>query len=228
VLASPKPTTCTAGRPDGSRLTLRPAASHSAACSSVGRRLIGAQILNAVSPARTYRLWAFQPVDPLGTVVPKMAGVGGLTPLLAAAAEVDAEFVLALGDDTDLDALGALPANVGPVGWVPLHPLLTRCTAVVHHGGSGTTLTTLAVGLPQLVLPHGADQFINADVVAGHRLGLRREPEAVDSAAFAELLRGGPLRAAAQAGADRVRALPAPASLVPRLEALAGTPMLAG
>ncbi|MEV7009990.1 nucleotide disphospho-sugar-binding domain-containing protein [Streptosporangium sp. NPDC051022] len=160
----------------------------------------------------------------LGTVVPKMAGLGGLASLLAAAAETDAEFVLALGDDAEVDALGTLPANVRPVAWVPLHPLLARCDAVVHHGGSGTTLTALAAGVPQLVLPHGADQYINAEVVARHGLGVWREPEEVEPGVLTELLRDGPVRAAARAGAERARELPAPAALVPWLEALARTP----
>jgi hypothetical protein len=45
-------------------LTVRPAASHALACSSVGRFFTGAQILNAVSLARTHRFWALHPVEP--------------------------------------------------------------------------------------------------------------------------------------------------------------------
>ncbi|MET7338328.1 nucleotide disphospho-sugar-binding domain-containing protein [Nonomuraea sp. NPDC005650] len=157
----------------------------------------------------------------LGTVVPKMAGLGGLAPLLAAAAETDAEFLLALGGQPEPGALGPLPANVREVPWVPLHLVLTRCAAVVHHGGSGTTLTALAAGVPQLVLPHGADQYLNAGVVDSAGLGLRREPAEADQKVLAELLEDGPVRAAARAAARRVRELPAPAALVPRLEALA-------
>jgi hypothetical protein len=38
---------------------------------------------------------------------------------------------------------------------------------VVHHGGSGTTLSAAAAGVPQLVLPQGADQFANAGALTG-------------------------------------------------------------
>lgn len=159
----------------------------------------------------------------LGTVVPWMTGLDALVPVLAAAAEVDAEFVLALGEGADLDALGTLPANVRTVSWVPLAALLAESAAVLHHGGAGSTLTALAAGVPQLVLPHGADQFVNAEAVARHGCGLTREPESVDAAVLDELLSDGPVRAAARAGADAVRVLPAPASLVPRLEAMVAT-----
>ncbi|WP_329110389.1 DUF1205 domain-containing protein [Micromonospora sp. NBC_01699] len=158
----------------------------------------------------------------LGTVVPRLAGVGGLTGLLASAARVDAEFVLALGEDADLASLGRLPANVRPVGWTPLHPLLASCAAVVHHGGSGTTMTALSAGVPQLVLPHGADQFVNADLVARHGVGRQSEPEEVDSELLSAVLRDRAVRGAAQATARRMGELPAPVDLVGRLVALAG------
>jgi UDP:flavonoid glycosyltransferase YjiC (YdhE family) len=67
-------------------------------------------------------------------------------------------------------ALGADPAQLGPLPesvrahpWVPLTAALPLCAAVVHHGGAGTCLAALAAGVPQVILPQGADQFLNAD-----------------------------------------------------------------
>ena len=37
--------------------------------------------------------------------------------------------------------------------------LCPRVAAAVHHGGAGTTTTALRCGVPQLVVPHAADQF---------------------------------------------------------------------
>jgi UDP:flavonoid glycosyltransferase YjiC (YdhE family) len=171
--------------------------------------------------------WLWQPparprvLVTLGTVVPRLAGVGGLTGLLAAASRVDAEFVLALGEDADLTTLAPLPANVRPVGWTPLHPLLATCAAVVHHGGSGTTMTALSSGVPQLVLPHGADQFVNADLVVRHGVGRQAEPERVDSGILGAVLRDRAVRSAAAATAQRMNELPAPVDLVSRLVGLA-------
>jgi len=100
----------------------------------------------------------------LGTVRPVVDGVSPVKWVVDAARETDAEFVLALGGG-DLSALGTLPDNVRPVGWIPLGLLLARSDAVIHHGGSGTTLTALDAGLPQIVLGEGADRPANAAAV---------------------------------------------------------------
>jgi UDP:flavonoid glycosyltransferase YjiC (YdhE family) len=50
--------------------------------------------------------------------------------------------------------------------YVPHDLLLPRCALLVGHGGAGITLAGLAHGLPQLVLPQGLDQFVNADLCA--------------------------------------------------------------
>jgi len=153
----------------------------------------------------------------MGTVVPRLQGVGGLARMLAAAPDVEADFVLALGGDADLTPLGPLPPNVRPVGWVPLHHLLDGSAAVVHHGGSGTTMAALAAGVPQLILPHGADQFINASAVAGLGIGTWCPPADVDAPTVSKLLADSAVAASAQAAAARMAQLPAPADLAARL-----------
>ena len=45
-------------------------------------------------------------------------------------------------------------------GAVPHSWLFRRVSAVVHHGGFGTTSAVLRAGLPSLVIPHILDQFI--------------------------------------------------------------------
>jgi UDP:flavonoid glycosyltransferase YjiC (YdhE family) len=45
--------------------------------------------------------------------------------------------------------------------FVPFREIFPRCTAVVHHGGIGTTAEALAAGKPQLILPLGFDQLDN-------------------------------------------------------------------
>jgi vancomycin aglycone glucosyltransferase len=54
---------------------------------------------------------------------------------------------------------GALPEDVCTVGSVSHAELFPRVAAVVHHGGAGTTTMAARCGVPQLVVPHGADQF---------------------------------------------------------------------
>lgn len=55
-----------------------------------------------------------------------------------------------------------LPPTVRHFAFVPLQSLLPECSAIVHHGGVGTTAKALAAGVPQLVLPWSWDQPDNA------------------------------------------------------------------
>jgi len=67
-----------------------------------------------------------------------------------------------------------LPASVTHFPFAPLSKILSRCAALVHHGGIGTTAAGLAGGVPQLIMPMSHDQPNNAHWVrklgAGDRL----------------------------------------------------------
>lgn len=82
------------------------------------------------------------------------------------------EVVVTLGPGNDPAALGEQPPNVRVAEYIPQAELLPRCAAVVSHAGSGTFLAALAQGVPQLLLPQAADQFLNAS--AGTRAGVAR------------------------------------------------------
>lgn len=157
----------------------------------------------------------------LGTVVPKRNGLEVVGPIIAAAKGLDVELVLVLGDDPDLSSLGPLPRYVRVAGWIPLNVLLRSCAGIVHHGGAGTTLAALDAGVPQLVLPNGADRYINAAAVAARGAGISPEEGVVAEAALARLLSDQALRAEAAAVRGEMRAMPLPASLIPSLVALA-------
>jgi hypothetical protein len=51
------------------------------------------------------------------------------------------------------------------VGPCPHDWLLPKCSAVVHHGGAGTTAAGLRFGLPTLVCPFFGDQFMWGEMV---------------------------------------------------------------
>ncbi|MCY1031455.1 hypothetical protein OV207_08305 [Corallococcus sp. BB11-1] len=56
-----------------------------------------------------------------------------------------------------------LPDSIATFSYVPMHQLLPRCAALVHHGGIGTAARALQAGLPQfLVTLRFFDQPINA------------------------------------------------------------------
>jgi UDP:flavonoid glycosyltransferase YjiC (YdhE family) len=156
----------------------------------------------------------------LGTIVPRMGGVGVVERIVALAPEVDAEFVLAM-QPRDSDKLGRLPANVRAAGWMPMNALLRTCTAVVHHGGSGTMYAALDAGVPQLLLPSGAeDRHINAAAVLDRGAGLACAPEQIDTTVLQRLITDDSVRATTAEVRAELAEMPPPSALVERLEAL--------
>jgi UDP:flavonoid glycosyltransferase YjiC (YdhE family) len=45
----------------------------------------------------------------------------------------------------------------------PYVSVFPRCAAIVHHGGAGTTQSSLLAGRPSIVVAHMADQFFWGD-----------------------------------------------------------------
>jgi UDP:flavonoid glycosyltransferase YjiC (YdhE family) len=144
-----------------------------------------------------------------------------LTTAIEALATLDAWVVVAAGR-VDVAGLGAVSDNVTVRAWVPQARLMPRVDVVVHHGGSGTTLGALTVGVPQLVLPQGADQFANTEALCAAGVALRLLPGEVSGPAIAEhtrtLLRSpSGHREAARAVAEEIAAMPSPAEVARRL-----------
>ncbi|MFZ6641109.1 glycosyltransferase [Undibacterium sp. TC4M20W] len=55
-----------------------------------------------------------------------------------------------------------LPADILWQSYLPLRSILPRASALIHHGGIGTTAEALRAGIPQLLTPLAFDQFDNA------------------------------------------------------------------
>ncbi|GAB3708840.1 glycosyltransferase [Amycolatopsis oliviviridis] len=145
--------------------------------------------------------------------------IGGL-------ARIDADVIVAAGPTVDPAQLGDVPGNVRVEAWVPQSELLPHVDLVVHHGGSGTTLGAFGAGLPQLVLPQGADQFTNAEAVAAAGVGAQLIGEGATEDAIHERARGlladDAVLGAARKLADEVAAMPSPAEVAQRLPEFAG------
>jgi UDP:flavonoid glycosyltransferase YjiC (YdhE family) len=152
----------------------------------------------------------------LGTVAPMMTGLGPVQRIAAAAEKIDAEFVVALGN-ADTSSLGELPDNVRLAGYVPLGPLLATSTAVIHHGGAGTTLTALEAGVPQIIVPQGADGPFNAAAVGAAGSGLNVTDEELDAQLVERLLTEESLRVVAERIRTEMHAMPSPAEVADRL-----------
>jgi calicheamicin 3'-O-methyl-rhamnosyltransferase len=129
-----------------------------------------------------------------------------------------------VGPDGDPSALGPLPDSVRVDRFVPQGVLLPHVDVVAHHGGSGTTLGALSHGLPQLLMPHGADQFLNAQALIDRGAGLRLLPEEISPESVADAVRAllsePGYREAAGRLAVEIAAMPTPAQTIPRLERL--------
>ncbi|MEP6892816.1 MAG: nucleotide disphospho-sugar-binding domain-containing protein [Gaiellaceae bacterium] len=83
--------------------------------------------------------------------------------LLDALAGLDCNVLATIGRGNDPASLEPLPENAVVERYIPQAQVLPHANLVVGHGGSGSTLGALAHGLPQLLLPQGADQFENAN-----------------------------------------------------------------
>jgi UDP:flavonoid glycosyltransferase YjiC (YdhE family) len=153
-------------------LALRPAAGEPVA----GQRL--PQAMAALPYPQTAHLT-------LGTIFNQAPGV--LKTAIAGLSELPMNLVVTSGPGTDPSQFRPQPPHMLIEPYIPHTLLLPRCHLVVSQGGAGIMLSTLAHGLPQLILPQGADQFLNATTCqsAGAALALAGEDLSADAVATA-------------------------------------------
>ncbi|MBA8923877.1 hypothetical protein BC739_001074 [Kutzneria viridogrisea] len=178
--------------------------------------------------------WAMRRTAPrrlcvtMGTALPEFRGAQLLLQrILRAAAELaDLEVVLAAKkiDSALLEEFGDLIVGAGQA---PLTSLLGTCDAVVHHGGSGGTITTTRFGLPHVVTPQWGDQYACAQRIRGLGIGvaldtaaLQRNQGAITDAVRTVIEDEAP-RLAAKQLAEEAAAQPSPAEVVDQLVELA-------
>ncbi|NED82142.1 glycosyl transferase, partial [Streptomyces sp. SID11233] len=58
------------------------------------------------------------------------------------------------------EALGPVGADTRVVDPTPLNLFLGSCDLLVHHGGTGSSLTACAFGVPQVVLPQIGNESV--------------------------------------------------------------------
>lgn len=81
--------------------------------------------------------------------------------------------VLQIGTHVDPAVLGDVPDSVEVHTWIPQLRILRQADAFLTHGGMGGSVEGLHCGTPMLVAPQAADQFGNAEILAG--LGVARQ-----------------------------------------------------
>jgi UDP:flavonoid glycosyltransferase YjiC (YdhE family) len=143
---------------------------------------------------------AFGTPEVLTTAIRGLAALG--TPVVVATGRVRPE------------DLGSVPDHVTLRAWVPQAEVVSHADLVVHHGGSGTTLGALAAGVPQLVLPQGADQFANAEALLAAGAARRLLPGELSADAVTEQARkASSCRDAARAIAEEIAGMPSPSEV---------------
>jgi UDP:flavonoid glycosyltransferase YjiC (YdhE family) len=104
----------------------------------------------------------------------------GCVPLLALGAPLDAAWVRAMRP--------RLPARTRLQPHVNFGAVLPRMAAAIHHGGAGTTHALVLHALPQIVVPHAADQNRQAQGVLRSGVGHYLPPKEVTVARLVECL----------------------------------------
>jgi hypothetical protein len=160
----------------------------------------------------------------LGTVIGHMTRAADtFRVLIDAVAGLDARVLVTVGRNVDPDELGPIPAGVHVEQWVEQADALAETEVVVCHGGSGTTLGALAAGVPLVLVPQFADQFVNAERVVGLGAAVAVEPRAGDDGRRLPLLGDDAPRI--RAAIDAVRGNPAYRRAAERMGAsMASTP----
>ena len=137
---------------------------------------------------------------------------------------LDVRGLVTVGPQGDPAIIGAQPAHVRVERYVPQTLVLPHCHVIVSHAGSGTVLATLALGLPQVCLPQGADQFLNAAAVSSTGVGIsftpgERDTDAVRDA-IVRVLDDAAFREAAGRIRSSIASMPSPDEVAEGLEAL--------
>jgi MGT family glycosyltransferase len=149
------------------RVALRP---------SAGEVLVGERLpwdeatLRALPHERTIHLT-------LGTIFNDLTGV--FETVLAGLRPHPVNVIVTLGPGADTQRLGPQPPDVLVADFVPHAALLPHCDALITQGGAGTILAALCHGLPHLILPQGADQFMNATTAERAGVALQIPPPAL-------------------------------------------------
>jgi UDP:flavonoid glycosyltransferase YjiC (YdhE family) len=92
--------------------------------------------------------------------------------------------LVTLGPGSDPARLGPQPAQVLVADFAPHALLLPRCSALITQGGAGTIVAALCHGLPHLILPQGADQFLNGETAQQAGVAVVLPPQQVSPTAI--------------------------------------------
>ena len=141
--------------------------------------------------------------------------------------DLDVDVLITIGFGKDPATIGPLATNIHVENYVPQSLLLPYCSAVICHGGPGTILHSLAHGLPLLILPQGADQYIMGECVLAAGVGLCLVPADVNPssvrASVLALLEETSFKVNASRLKREIAEMPGPDEVVDLIEEVAAT-----
>ena len=155
---------------------------------------------------------------------------GLLQRILDALSTLPARVILTTGPAVDPETLHE-PGNADVLRSAPHRQILERASLVVTHCGHGTTLKSLAAGVPLLCIPMGRDQDDTAARVIHHGAGLRLRRSASTAAirhTATRLLDNDHYRQSAERLATAINRDQEPTTLITEIESLTGNPSALG
>lgn len=163
----------------------------------------------------------------LGTVFNDPDLVEAFFPTIRAAlVDGKVDVVMTVGPSMDPTSLDEGRAGIRVASYVPQRAVLDHCALLVSHGGYGTLLDAIDAAVPLIIVPFGADQFLNAAAVQRLGIGIVIEEESMSPATIREAVEelldpDAAPRRRIQGLRDEWRALPGPARAVEALVAVA-------
>lgn len=100
-----------------------------------------------------------------------------------------AQFILSVGKNTDMAALGAVPANFIVRPTVPQLEVLEQVNAFITHGGINSVQEGLYNGVPLVIVPQQHEQLMNARVAVKRGAGLELDGDVLGGGVQTEALR---------------------------------------
>ncbi|PRY00459.1 activator-dependent family glycosyltransferase [Allonocardiopsis opalescens] len=145
-----------------------------------------------------------------------------LSELLDEFADLDAELVATV--PSAQRGSGPVPDNVRLVDFVPLHALMPSCSAIVHHGGTGTSGTAAVYGVPQVLVGEMYDVSVRGRQITANGNGVYVHPSRADARsirqAVEQVLTDPSYRANAERIGAEMRAQPTPNEVAAELARL--------
>ncbi|WP_340019608.1 macrolide family glycosyltransferase [Paenibacillus sp. FSL H3-0457] len=91
----------------------------------------------------------------------------------------DAKVFMSIGHNVSIEELGEIPTNFIIDHFLPQVEILKQADLFITHGGTNSVREALFFGVPMIVIPQGADQYVMSEDIERLRLGISMDREQV-------------------------------------------------